>query len=378
MTRAVYGFGAALALVAASWAASPRSHRPALARQEPPNPVGSAPTGSLPATPTWSHDFDASAARARAEGKDLLVDFTGSDWCVWCARLDAEVFAHEAFLASARARFVLVELDFPQGAVARAAVPHAERQEELRARYGVSGFPTVLLLDAAGEVFGRTGYVEGGPSAFLATLDGWLLARREIERAARRFAEVSAQAPAAAPEVLAAARFAALEVLERHGASPRAGALTAAVRPLAFAAGDGGRPPGSNPEAPLAGADARWRPTRALVAAGLVDAALVGVARELDPRNAVGLQELAVRAFVLAVRDARGAREAVAFAETLAKSGGVREPSLAVDIWSNASDWAAFVLGDRLRARWFAQLALRCDVAAGPVRERMEGRLAGG
>jgi len=38
---------------------------------------------SSPATADelWYDDFDAAAAAAKDQGKDLLVDFTGSDWC---------------------------------------------------------------------------------------------------------------------------------------------------------------------------------------------------------------------------------------------------------------------------------------------------------
>ena len=38
------------------------------------------------------HDVGfAAVAQAKEQGKDLLVDFTGSDWCAWCIRLDEEV-----------------------------------------------------------------------------------------------------------------------------------------------------------------------------------------------------------------------------------------------------------------------------------------------
>ena len=42
----------------------------------------------------WTQDFAAAKARAKAEKKDLLVDFTGSDWCGWCIKLDNEVFSN--------------------------------------------------------------------------------------------------------------------------------------------------------------------------------------------------------------------------------------------------------------------------------------------
>ncbi len=45
----------------------------------------------------WSQNFAAAQKEAAAGQKDLLVDFTGSDWCSWCIKLNKEVFDHEAF-----------------------------------------------------------------------------------------------------------------------------------------------------------------------------------------------------------------------------------------------------------------------------------------
>ncbi|MEZ6106617.1 MAG: thioredoxin family protein [Pirellulaceae bacterium] len=43
----------------------------------------------------WLTDLDEAKQVAQAEGKSIFVDFTGSDWCVWCIRLDREVLATE-------------------------------------------------------------------------------------------------------------------------------------------------------------------------------------------------------------------------------------------------------------------------------------------
>jgi len=40
----------------------------------------------------WTEDYAGSLARAKKEHKMVLVDFTGSDWCIWCQRTDKEVF----------------------------------------------------------------------------------------------------------------------------------------------------------------------------------------------------------------------------------------------------------------------------------------------
>ena len=65
------------------------------------------------AVAAWQTDFRASQATAKAQNKVLLVAFTGSDWCPWCKKINAEIFEKEAFLTAAHKRFILVNIDFP-------------------------------------------------------------------------------------------------------------------------------------------------------------------------------------------------------------------------------------------------------------------------
>jgi thioredoxin-related protein len=113
----------------------------------------------------WKTDFDAAMKKAKEDGKYVLVDFSGSDWCGWCIRLDREVFAKKEFKAYAKESLVLVLLDFP-----RRKAQSAEMKKQNRAllqKYGVRGFPTVLLLSPKGEIVLRTGYRRGGPEKYV-------------------------------------------------------------------------------------------------------------------------------------------------------------------------------------------------------------------
>ena len=119
---------------------------------------------SLFAADTWLTDLDAAKKQAAAEKKDILVDFTGSDWCGWCIRLKKEVFDQPEF-AEASKKFVLVEIDFPRG---KKQPPEVKaKNEALSKQYAIAGFPTILLLDAQGEVYAQTGYQEGGAKKYL-------------------------------------------------------------------------------------------------------------------------------------------------------------------------------------------------------------------
>src|SRR5262249_16992346 len=76
-------------------------------------------------------DFDEAVNVAKEEHKDLLVDFTGSDWCIWCKKLHSEVFDFDSFLDGADEKFVLVALDYPHSDEAKKLVPNAKRNDEL-------------------------------------------------------------------------------------------------------------------------------------------------------------------------------------------------------------------------------------------------------
>lgn len=113
----------------------------------------------------WLQDFAAAKAQAKAEKKDLLIDFTGSDWCGWCIKLDEEVFSKDEFQKFAPQHFVLVKLDYPRNKDLVTEAIQAQNKE-LAKTYQVQGYPTILLTDHDGRVYGQTGYQDGGPEKY--------------------------------------------------------------------------------------------------------------------------------------------------------------------------------------------------------------------
>jgi len=113
----------------------------------------------------WLTRFADAQNAARKEKKVIFVNFTGSDWCPWCVRLHDEVLAKKAFLDYAGQNLVLLKIDFPQN------IPQNSEQKahnrSLADKYGIRGFPTILLLDANGTVLARTGYRRGGADAYV-------------------------------------------------------------------------------------------------------------------------------------------------------------------------------------------------------------------
>lgn len=136
----------------------------------------------------WTENAAEAMATAARDGKDLLIDFTGSDWCGWCIRLDKEVFSQEAFTAAAPRSFVLLKLDFPRQRELSAEIK--KQNAEWQAKFRISGYPTIVLADAAGKPYARTGYQEGGAEKYLEHL-------AELRKVRTRRDEALAKAQAA-------------------------------------------------------------------------------------------------------------------------------------------------------------------------------------
>jgi len=138
-------------------------------KSEPGLPATSGPTDSIGKTANlaaeWKTDYEAGLKQARETHRPILLNFTGSDWCGWCMKLDREILATPEFKRYADEHLVLVKIDFPM----HKSQPDAEkaRNEELAARFHVQGFPTLVLLNPEAKPCGTLGYLRGGPGAFI-------------------------------------------------------------------------------------------------------------------------------------------------------------------------------------------------------------------
>jgi len=117
----------------------------------------------------WLTDLPKAQAQAKQEKKLVLLDFTGSDWCGWCIKLKGEVFDLKEFKDYADKNLVLVEVDFPRKKELSAEQKQANNA--LQEKYGIEGYPTIIVLDGDGKKVGKLGYMKGGPKPFIAALE---------------------------------------------------------------------------------------------------------------------------------------------------------------------------------------------------------------
>jgi protein disulfide-isomerase len=117
----------------------------------------------------WATDLPKALAQAKAEHKIVLLDFTGSDWCMWCRRFEEDVLSQPEFASYAKTNLVMVMADFPHEKPQSDFVKKAN--EGLQSQFKIDGFPTYVVLTPAGTEIGRqVGYLSGGPMAFIAML----------------------------------------------------------------------------------------------------------------------------------------------------------------------------------------------------------------
>jgi protein disulfide-isomerase len=121
-------------------------------------------------TKTWNQDMKKAMAESKSTGKPILIDFSGTDWCSWCMKLDKEVFAQRAFRKYAKKNLVLMLAAFPRRTPLSADLK--AQNEDLAKKYNVEGFPTVVLLNSKGETLGVTGYQQGGADNYVKHLQG--------------------------------------------------------------------------------------------------------------------------------------------------------------------------------------------------------------
>ena len=117
----------------------------------------------------WMTDLPKAQAKAKAENKLVMMDFTGSDWCGWCIKLNKEVFTKPEFVEYAKKNLVTVEVDFPRKKQQSPELKKAN--QELQKKYKIQGYPTIIVLNGEGKQVGELGYAPGGPKVFIDKLE---------------------------------------------------------------------------------------------------------------------------------------------------------------------------------------------------------------
>lgn len=124
--------------------------------------------GSLSYSQNWKTSFEEAKLEATEENKNILLVFSGSDWCAPCIKLDNVVWKSEAFQSEAEKNWVIYKADFPKKKANQLAPELAESNKKLAEKYNRNGsFPLVILLDKTGKVIGMTGFKNISASEYI-------------------------------------------------------------------------------------------------------------------------------------------------------------------------------------------------------------------
>ena len=112
-------------------------------------------------------DLDAALAAAKTSGKYVYACFSGSDWCIWCKRLEGEVFSDKTFdfVGALKDDYLFVFIDSPSNKDLLDEKAK-ENNPKLAKKFGIRGYPTALILDGEGKTIAKTGYRAGGAKPY--------------------------------------------------------------------------------------------------------------------------------------------------------------------------------------------------------------------
>jgi thioredoxin-related protein len=117
---------------------------------------------------SWETDFNTAKSIALKQGKQILLVFSGSDWCAPCMKLDKNVWKAEVFKKHAQDNLVLLKADFPSRKKNQLSQEQQDKNNALAQKYNPKGyFPFVVLLSAEGEVLNQLGYKAIEPQAYI-------------------------------------------------------------------------------------------------------------------------------------------------------------------------------------------------------------------
>jgi thioredoxin-related protein len=116
----------------------------------------------------WQTNFDEAKKIALEQDKNIIIVFSGSDWCAPCIKLDKNIWQSEAFKKEAEKEWLLVKADFPRKRANELSKEQTDHNRKLAEKYNMEGsFPLVVLLDKNAKVLGKMGFKNVSPEEYI-------------------------------------------------------------------------------------------------------------------------------------------------------------------------------------------------------------------
>jgi len=135
----------------------------------------------------WLTDLEAAKKVAQKEGKDILIEFTRSEGCGWCIKLEKEVLAQKAFQQQIPEHYVMVMLNYPHDEN-QWSTEEKEQYDQLLKYYRIRKFPYLVFADSDGRPYDKESYRDRQPKEYLEEIVG-IRSKRERRDSAFASAE---------------------------------------------------------------------------------------------------------------------------------------------------------------------------------------------
>lgn len=116
----------------------------------------------------WLTDFEQAKKSASEQDKNIIIVFSGSDWCAPCIKLDKNIWQSESFKNEAAKDWVLIKANFPRKKANELSKEQTEHNRKLADKYNIEGsFPLVVILDKNGKLLGKMGFKNVSPEEYI-------------------------------------------------------------------------------------------------------------------------------------------------------------------------------------------------------------------
>lgn len=116
----------------------------------------------------WKYNFEEAKTEAQSESKNIVIIFSGSDWCAPCMKLERNIWNSEEFKKESAEKWVLVKANFPKKKANQLSEEQTNHNRALAEKFNKEGsFPLVVILSPEGKVLGKTGFKNVSPAEYI-------------------------------------------------------------------------------------------------------------------------------------------------------------------------------------------------------------------
>lgn len=129
---------------------------------------------SLGFSQDWKYNFEDAKKIASEEGKNIVMIFSGSDWCAPCMRLEKNIWQSEEFKKESAEKWVLLKLNFPRKKANQLSEEHTNHNRALAEKYNREGsFPLVIIMQPDGKILGKLGFKNVDPKEYISLMEAF-------------------------------------------------------------------------------------------------------------------------------------------------------------------------------------------------------------